>query len=287
MSIGENRFAGMRNDDIAGKIIRKRHRLIWHIVLAISVAAIIGTIAGCLLMMRSEGVQSEVSKMRDQVGEILTMMSLGGASEAVARYLPSLIDVTGYWDGKFAAKRENFRGLDNEINHVQAMNHLRRSAEIWHKELENVSPMQRHELWQKSLKAAIEAEQKKWPNRTHEKSIFESIAELWVQFYSGIKQGALWPVGIYMRISEIVRGGPAIDRFGFGDCLRYILFPYRLHGFTMLRLCGILVVTTFIGYMLCWLGMKSRFGWLSHVGLLYFLYLLNIAFFIVYLEVSG
>ena len=54
----------------------------------------------------------------------------------------------------------------------------------------------------------------------------------------------------------------------------------------MLRLAGIALVTSGLGYLLCWLGMKSRFGWLSYLGLIYFLYLVNVAIFIVWLEVT-
>ena len=54
----------------------------------------------------------------------------------------------------------------------------------------------------------------------------------------------------------------------------------------MLRLGGIALVTSGVGYLLCWIGLKWRFGWLSYVGLLYFLYLMNVAVFIAWLEVT-
>jgi hypothetical protein len=83
-----------------------------------------------------------------------------------------------------------------------------------------------------------------------------------------------------------VKGGSGIDRLEVGDRLRYILFPYRLSAFTMLRLMGITLATSVLGYLMCWFGLKSRFGWLSYAGLFYFLYLLMIALFIVFLEVT-
>ena len=245
--------------------------------------ALIATIAGCLFMIRTQGVQSDVAKMRDEVGETLTMMSLGGASEAVARYLPALISTTARWDNKFATKRESFRGMDVEINHVQAMHRLGGVAERWRKDLEGISPMQRNELWQKSIKAQIEGEQKKWPNITHQKGVAEWLMDLWKEFWFGMKQGLVWPCGIYARTAELVRGGGAFDKLGIGGRLRYILFPYRLSSFTMLRLGGITLVASGLGYLFCWLGLKSRFGALSYAGLLYFLYLLMIAVFIVWL----
>lgn len=286
MSDMKDRFGGTSNEAGASPLAAARRRRIWRIVIGANVVALIATIAGCLFMMRTQGLKADIAEMRDEVGEALTMMSLGGASEAVARHLPKIIDTTARWDRKFAAKRESFRGLDSEINQVQTMHRLGGAAERWRKDLEGISPMQRNELWQKSIKAQIEAEQKKWPNRTHEKGVSEWMLDLWKEFWFGVKHGAVWPFGVYERIAELVKGGGAVDRIGVGDRLRYIFFPYRLSSFTMLRLMGITIVTSAFGYLLCWLGLKSRFGWLSYAGLVYFLYLLNIAFFIVYLEVT-
>ncbi len=274
------------NDMVAAQIAAaKRHR-VWKIVIVSNVVALVAAIAGCLFMMGTQGVQADVAKMRDEVGEALTMMSLGGASEAVARHIPKLIGITARWDRKFSAKREVFRGLDMEINHVQAMHNLGLSAERWRKELEGISPMQRNELWQKSLKVQIEGEQKKWPNITHQKGWIEWLQEVWKEFWFGMRHGLTWPCGIYERTAELVKGGRAIDSLGVGDRLRYILFPYRLSAFTMLRLGGIALVTSGLGYLMCWLGLKSKFGWLSYLGLIYFLYLVNVATFIVWLEVT-
>ena len=167
------------------------------------------------------------------------------------------------------------------------MHRLGVTAEHWRKELEAVAPTQRGELWQKSLKAQIAAEQKKWPNRTHEKNASEWFGDLGKEFWFGLKLGFTWPVGLYDRFSQIVKGGGAIDRLELGDMIRFLFFPYRVSSFTMLRLFGIVLATSLIGYFCCWLGLKSRFGFLSYIGLVYFLYLLNIALFILYLEVVG
>ena len=77
-----------------------------------------------------------------------------------------------------------------------------------------------------------------------------------------------------------------IDNLDVGDRIRYILFPYRLSSFTMLRLLGITLAISALGYLMCYLGLKSRFGWLSYAGLIYFFYLINVAIFIVWLEVT-
>ena len=284
-----NRIAesgGTSNDAIVAQLVAAKSRRIWRIVLVSNAVAILAAIAGCLFMMKSSGVKADVARMRDEVGETLTMMTLGGASEAVAKHIPRLIDTTARWDRKFAEKRESFRGMDAEINKVQEMHRLGAAAERWRRDLEGISPMQRNEFWQKSLKAQVEAEQKKWPNRTHKKGADEWLVDLWKELWFGVKHGALWPVGIYERTAELVKGGRGIDSLEIGDRLRYILFPYRLSGFTMLRLLGIVIVTSGFGYLFCWIGLKSRFGWLSYAGLFYFLYLLNIALFIVWLEVT-
>ncbi len=273
------------NDAISERLLSARRRRAWHIFVGANVVALVAAIAGCLFMMRSQGVHADVAQMRDEVGEALTMMTIGEASEAVSRYLPRLVDTVSRWDRKFDQKRESFRGLDAEINQVQAMNRLGETAERWRSELEGVSPMQRNELWQKKLKAQIEAEQKKWPNRTHKKGAGEWMLDWWKELWYGIKHGLVWPVGIYQRTVELVKGGRGVDRLGVGDRLRYILFPYRRSVFTMLRLGGIALATSCIGYLLCWIGLKSRFGWMSYIGLVYFLYLINIALFIVLLEV--
>ena len=97
----------------------------------------------------------------------------------------------------------------------------------------------------------------------------------------------VWPCGIYARTVEIWKGGGAIESLTFGERLRYILFPYNLSAFTMLRLAGIAFVTSAIGYLMCWIGLKTGLGWLSYTGLIYFLYLLMLAVFIVCLEVMA
>ena len=286
MTEAQDRFAGTENDAVAARLAATRRRRVWQIMIGAHAVALIAAIAGCLFMMKSQGVQADVARMRDEVGETLTMMSLGGVGEAVAKHLPRLIDTTARWDRKFAEKRESFRGLDAEINKVQDMHRLGAAAERWRKDLEGISPMQRGELWQKNLKAQVEAEQKKWPNRTHKKGADEWLVDMGKEFWYGVKHGTLWPIGIYERTAELVKGGRGIDSLTVGDRLRYILFPYRLSTFTMLRLLGIVLVTSVFGYLLCWVGLKSRFGWLSYAGLSYFLYLLNIALFIVWLEVT-
>ena len=85
----------------------------------------------------------------------------------------------------------------------------------------------------------------------------------------------------------MVKGGGAVDRLDFGQRVYYVLFPFRLSGITMPWLGGVTFTTSAIGYLLCWLGLKSRFGWMSYAGLVYFLYLLIAALFIVWLEVSA
>ena len=274
------------NDAIVEQLVAAKGRRIWRIVLISNAVAILAAIAGCLFMMKTQGVKADVAQMRDEVGETLTMMTIGGASEAVAKYIPQLIDTTARWNRKFTARREGFRGMDAEIDKVQEMHRLGVTVELWRKDLEGVPPTMRNELWQKGMKAQVEAEQKKWPNRTHSKGADEWLVDLWKEFWFGVKHGALWPIGIYERTAELVKGGRGIDNLEVGDRLRYILFPYRLSGFTMLRLLGIALVTSTFGYLLCWLGLKSRFGWLSYMGLFYFLYLLNVALFIVWLEVT-
>lgn len=286
MTEAQDRFAGTGNDAVAARLAAPRRRRVWQIVIGAHAVAFIAAIAGCLFMMKSQGVQADVARMRDEVGETLTMMSLGGAGEAVAKHLPRLIDTTARWDRAFAAKREGFRGMDVEINQVQAMHTLGAMAKRWRKDLEGVSPMQRNEFWRKNLKAQVEAEQKKWPNRTHEKGVSEWMLDTWKEFWFGMKHGTTWPVGIYERTVELVKGGRAIDRLGVGDRFRYILFPYRLSAFTMLRLAGIACATSGLGYLLCGLGLRSRLGGLSYVGLVYFLYLMMVALFIVWLEVT-
>ena len=277
---------GTNNDAIVAQLVAAKSRRIWRIVLVANAVAILAAIAGCLFMMKAQGVKADVAQMRDEVGETLTMMTLDGAGEAVAKHIPRLIDTTARWDRKFAARREGFRGMDAEINKVQEMHRLGAAAERWRKDLEGVSPMQRNELWQKNVKAQVEAEQKRWPNRTHEKGATEWLGDMGKELWYGVKHGTLWPIGIYERTAELVKGWRGIDNLEVGDRLRYILFPYRLSTFTMLRLLGIVLVTSAFGYLLCWLGLKSRFGWLSYAGLFYFLYLLNIALFIVWLEVT-
>ena len=282
-----DRFAGAGgNDAVAASLAAARRRRILQIVIGANIVALFAAIVGCLFMMGSQGLQADIAKMRDEVGETLTMMTLGGASEAVARYLPRLIDTTARWDRKFAEKRESFRGMDVEINQVQSMHSLGVVAELWRRELEGVSPMQRNELWQRRLKAQVEAEQKKWPNITHQKGAAEWLQDVGKEFWFGVRLGFEWPVHLYERTVEVAKGGCGIDRLDVGDRLRYILFPYRLSVFTVLRLTGIALTTSALGYLLCWLGLKSRFGWLSYAGLVYFLYLLNIAIFIVWLEVT-
>ena len=287
MSDIRNRFGGTSNDAVAAQLLATKRRRLWKIVIGANALALVAAIAGCLFMMGTQGVQADVAKMRDEVGESLTMMTLGGASEAVARHIPRLIDTTERWNRKFVERRESFRGLDVEINQVQAMTRLCAAAERWRKELESISPMQRNDLWQKSLKAQVEGEQKKWPHRVHEKGAGEWMADIGKEFWFGVKHGALWPIGIYERTAELIKGGPGIDRLEIKERLQYIFFPYRLSNFTMLRLAGIALTTSLLGYLICWLGLKSRLGWLSYPGLLYFLYLLMIALFIVYLEVMG
>ena len=286
MSDMRDRLPRTGNDAVAERLIATKRRRIWHIVIGANVAALVSAIVGCFFMLGSQGVQADVAQMRNEIGETMTMMSLGGASEAVARHIPRLIDTAARWDRKFAQKTESFRGLDAEINQVQAMHRLGETGERWRRELEGVSPMQRNELWQKSIKAQVEGEQKKWPNRTHRKDAYEWAVDLWKEFWFGMKHGFLWPHGIYERTVEVAKSGRFVDRLGPGDRLHYILFPYRLSAFTMLRLLGIAFVTSGMGYLLCWAGLKSRFGWLSYVGLFYFLYLLMTAVFIVFLEVT-
>lgn len=290
MSGTRGRYAGpgsAANDAVAARLAAERRRRVLKIVVVVNVVALIAAIAGCLFMMGSQGLRADIAKMRDEVGESLTMMTLGGASEAVARHIPAIITATAHWDRKFAAKSEAFRGMDAEIDHVRAMQSLGAKAERWRREMEGVSPMQRSELWQKSLKAQVEAEQKKWPNRTHQKDAAEWLQSLWAEFWGGLRQGFVWPRDIYDRVAQLVAGGRAVDSLGFGDRFHFILFPYySLSAFTMLRLAGIAFATTGLGYLLCWLGLKTRFGWLSYVGLVYFFYLINVAVFIVWLGVT-
>lgn len=274
------------NDTVAMRLAAARRKRLWRIVICANIVAFIAVIAGCLFLMPSQGILADVSRMRDEVGESLTMMTLGGASEAAARYLPHLIDTTKRWDRKFAAKSESFRGMDAQIDQVQAMHRLGETAERWLSELEGVSPMQRNEIWQKSIKAQIDAEQMKWPNRTHKKGVGEFAIDICKEFWYGAEHGLFWPYGIYVRAKEAINGKGAVAKLGIGDCLHYVLFPYRLSTFTFFRLAGIALATSLVGYLLCWIGLKSRIGWLSYTGLIYFVYMLIIALFIVWLEVT-
>ncbi len=274
------------NDAVALRLAAEKRRRVLRILVLSNVVALIAVVAGCLFMMRSQGVQTDVARMRDEVGETLTMMSLGSAGEAVARYIPRLIDTTAKWDRDFAKRSESFRGLDAEIDHVQAMHRLGGIAERWRHEMEGIGPMQRNDYWQMNLKAQVEAEQKKWPNRMHQKSLSEWMGDYGRDFWYGIEFGTMWPIGIYARTAKVVKGEGGTSRLDAGDMMHYIFLPYRLSSFTMLRLAGIALVTTALGYLLCWLGMKSGLGWLSYAGLIYFLYLLVLAVFIVWLEVT-
>lgn len=289
MTVGGYRQAGgTANDVVAMQLAATKRRRVWKIVIIANAVALVASLVGCLFMMKTQGLHSDIAKMRDEVGETLTMMSLGGANEAVSKYLPRLIDVTARWDRKFALKSEAFRGMDAELNQAQAMHRLGATAENWRRDLEGSSPMLRNELWQNTIKAQVENEQKKWPNLTHKKGMSEWMRDIGMEFWFGVRHGFEWPCGMYERTVELAtKDDPGINNLGFGDRLHYILFPYyNLSAFTMLRLGGIALVTSGVGYLLCWIGLKWRFGWLSYVGLLYFLYLMNVAVFIAWLEVT-
>ena len=281
-----DKISGSSNDAIVSQLVRRRRRCIWWTAATVSVIALIAAIVGCLFKMRTQGVQSEVAEMRDEIGLTLTMMSLGDANEAIAKHIPKLIDTISKWNNKFAKRREGFRGLDREIDQVQEMVSLKAKSELWRKELESVSPTARSELWKRSVKAQIEVEQKKWPNRMQKKSRMEWCSDYLKEFYYGVKYALTWPVGIVGRTVEIMKGGGAIERLDVLDRLRYIFFPYNASSFAMLRLGGIVLTLTGLGYLMCWIGLKSRFGWFSYAGLLYFFYLLIIAIFIICLEVT-
>ena len=263
----------------------KRHR-VWKVIIGANVFALIAAIAGCLFMTRSHGLQADVAAMRDEVGETMTMMSRDSVGEAFTRHIPRLIATVSKWDGKFAERLESFRGLDAEIDYVQDMYRLGRAAERWRSELEGTAPEQRNELWRASIKAKVEEEQRKWPNIVHRKRAFEWMLDLAKEFWFGMEISFTWPVDIYGSAAEGFGGDSGTDKLDLGDKFHYILFPYRLSEFTMFRLGGIAFATSALGYLMCWLGLKTRFGWLSYLGLLYFLYLVNIALFIVWLEVT-
>lgn len=268
------------------RVVAKRRRILLIVIVA-SAIALVGAIGGCLFMMRTRGVQVEVAQMRDEVGETLTMMSLGGPNEAVAKYLPSLISTIARWNHKFQGERESFRKLDKEITQVQEMDSLGMKAERWRMELEGVSTAQRNEYWQKCIKEQIDAEQKGWPNLTHKKGTAEWVQDVWKEFWYGMRFGLFWPCSVYDSMAQLVKGGPGVQDLDFGGRLRLILFPYTLSHFTMLRLAGIVFAISGIGYLMCWIGLKTRLGWMSYVGLIYFLYLLIVAAFIICLEVMG
>jgi len=277
---------GTANDPAAARLAAFRRRRLWTVVVVAQAVGLIAAVVGSFFIFRTRGVQVNVELMRNEVGEALTMMTIDGAGKSFAKHIPKLIDTTARWDRKFAGMRESFRGLDKEIDQVQAMRKLGEKAEQWRKELEVVSPMQRSECWLKGIKQQVEAEQKKWPNRTHTMGASEWAKELLKEFHYGVRHGFGWPVGIYQRLVELIKGERALDMLEPGDRLRYILFPYKVSSFTILRLAGIVIVVSGSGYLLCWLGLKSGLGWLSYAGLIYFLYLLNIALFILYLEVT-
>ncbi|MGN0854787.1 MAG: hypothetical protein ACI4R9_04625 [Kiritimatiellia bacterium] len=274
------------SDAVAIQLADRRRRLLWRSFAIVGVMALLASIAGCLFMFRTQGLRADLAAMREEVGEELTMMSFGGANEAVARHLPQLIDTTVRWRRKFETKRERFRGMDAEIDQVQQMHRLELAARRWLSDLEAVSPMQRTECWRNHLKAAVEAEQKKWPNRTRRRTAADCIADSAKEIWYGAKHSGMWPIGVCQRTMELAKGGNAVTSLSAGKRLRYILFPYHLSSFTTLRFAAIVLTTVALGYLLCWLGLKSRFGWLSYAGLFYFLYLLNISFFIVWLEVA-
>lgn len=273
-------------DVVAAQLVAAKRRRFWRLVIGAHVVALVSAIVGCFMMMKTQDLKTEIAEMRDEIGETLTVMSLEGGDAALARHLPKLVDQAARWEHEFSKKRENFRGMDAEINHVQALHRLGVEAKGWRRELEGVSSSRRGECWRTSLKARVEAEQKKWPNRRPDTDKSGWVRNVGKEFWFGVKHGLLWPLGIYERTSELVRGGRGISSLGIGDRLRYVLFPYRLSGFTLLRLGGIMVITSAVGYLLCWLGLRSKFSGLSYVGLLYFLYLFNIALFILYLETT-
>ena len=107
------RFGGMDNDAVAVQLAVAKRRRVWKIVIIANAVALVASLVGCLFMMKTQSLHSDIAKMRDEVGETLTMMSLGGANEAVSKYLPRLIDVTARWDRKFASKSEAFRARRN------------------------------------------------------------------------------------------------------------------------------------------------------------------------------
>jgi len=274
------------NDAVAAQIAAAWRRRLWRIVIVASVIALVAAVVGGLFMMRTQSVRKDVACMRNELGETLTSMIHGDANQAVARHLPAFVDAVGRWDRKFAERMRDFRGLDTEINAVQTAHRDGETAERWRRELENVSPTQRGALWQKSVKAQAEEMQKRYPNVEKVPGWRDWLKDIWKEFGFGLRHGLLWPVGIFQRLTELVRGGSAVSRLDFGDCLHYLIFPYRLSTFTLLCLVGIALVTVGFGYLLCWVGLKTRLSALSYVGLLYFLYLFNIAFFIVWHEVT-
>ena len=62
-----DKFSGMTNDDVVSQLVQRRRRRIWWTAATVSVIALIAAIVGCLFNMRTQGVQSEVAEMRDEI----------------------------------------------------------------------------------------------------------------------------------------------------------------------------------------------------------------------------
>ena len=290
MNVGNGRLfdaaeADRRNRQVADQLAHKRVRLFWRSAIAVSTFALLVSVVGCLFMMRSQGVREEVAEMRQDVGASLTQMQSRDPGEVFARCIPALEERLLHWKERFA-NTSRFRGMDEEINSVQAMYRLEASVQRWHAELEGVSAMQRHDTWTRLVHPQVEAEAKNWPNVIREKRSWEWGVDFGKEFGYGISHGMTWPYGVWTRLVEVVKmnGNKGAELF---DYIRYVIFPYKLSVFTFIRLAGIIGSVLGLGFLFCWLGTKFNYlSALSYLGLLYFVYLLVAALFIVWLEVA-
>lgn len=290
MNVGNGRLfdaseADKRNRQVAAQLAHKRVRRFWRTAIAVAVFALLASVVGCLFMMRSQGVREEVAEMRLEVGSSLTLMLSRDPGEVFARLIPELEQRIVNWKKRFA-DTSRFRGMDEEINSVQAMFRLETSVERWRADLEGVSATQRYDTWTRLIQPQIEAEAKNWPNVIKEKRSWEWGVDFGKEFGYGLWHGVTWPYGMWTRLVEVTKMKSNKNAELF-DYIRYVIFPYKLSVFTFIRLAGIIGSVLGLGFLFCWLGTKINcLSPLSYLGLVYFVYLLVAALFILWLEVS-
>jgi len=103
------------------------------------------------------------------------------------------------------------------------------------------------------------------------------------EFLFGVKFAALWPVGIYQRAGELKAAEGEVD---FVEGVKYLVFPHLPSRFSLFRMAGVVLTVMLIGWLLCWLGLKTGSGILVGAGVINFVYLVNVSFIMIYLEVT-